>query len=342
MASVDGKATPELIDLMLQLAQGGIGLMVTGLATVNREVTPGPGHLHAYGNDILPSLASMTAAVHDAGGRIVLQIGHAGGFSQSPKGDDGRVESGRVGPSAMKLSAGLLWRELSSDEIATIVKDFEKASHQAQKGGFDGVQIHAAHGYLLSQFLSPFYNRRRDRYGGSTENRARIVLEILKAIHRSVEREYPIFMKMNSEDFIEGGLSIDEMTKLARLFQEGGVDAIELSGGGPPPARYLPSRPGSLKPEAEGYYNEAARRFKEEVDIPLILGGGIRSFHVADRLIAEGLADYISFCRPLIREPGLGGRWKSGDRQPSGCVSCNLCYQRLKEGREFRCRAEKS
>jgi 2,4-dienoyl-CoA reductase-like NADH-dependent reductase (Old Yellow Enzyme family) len=100
------------------------------------------------------------------------------------------------------------------------------------------------------------------------------------------------------------------------------LDAIELSGGGPPPAKHLPARPGRLKPEDEGYYNEAAKRFKEEVNIPLILGGGIRSMGVAYGLIAEGLADYLAFCRPLIREPGLAKRWKSGDVRPSGCVSC--------------------
>jgi 2,4-dienoyl-CoA reductase-like NADH-dependent reductase (Old Yellow Enzyme family) len=336
MASVEGMATPELIDVMVQLARGGIGLIITGLATINRAGTPGPRHLLACGDDVLTSMISMTTAVHDAGGRIVLQIGHAGGFSEPPQRD-----ARRVGPSALKLSDGLSWRELSSDQIAAIVKDFERASFQSQEAGFDGVQIHAAHGYLLSQFLSPFYNRRRDSYGGNTENRARIVQEILKAIRRSVGKEYPILLKMNSEDFIEGGLSIDEMVKLARLLQDAGVDAIELSGGGPPPAKHLPCRPSRLKPEDEGYYREAAKRFKEDVYLPLMLGGGIRSLGVAERLIAEGLADCLTFCRPLIREPALVNRWKSGDSRPSGCISCNLCYRRLKEGKEFRCWAKR-
>ena len=127
------------------------------------------------------------------------------------------------------------------------------------------------------------------------------------------------------------------MLKLAKLFQDASLDAIELSGGGLPPAKYLPNRPGRLKPEDEGYYKEAAKRFKEEVNIPLMLGGGIRTLGKADRLITEGLADYLTFCRPLIREPGLANRWKSGDSRGSGCISCNLCYQRLKEGKEFRC-----
>jgi 2,4-dienoyl-CoA reductase-like NADH-dependent reductase (Old Yellow Enzyme family) len=336
MASVGGKTTPELIDVMVQLARGGMGLIITGLAAVNREGTPGPRHLLACSDDILTSMISMTTAVHDADGRIILQIGHAGGFSQPPEGD-----KGRVGPSALELSDGVSWQEISNKQIAAIVKDFEKASYQSKKAGFDGVQIHAAHGYLLSQFLSPFYNRRRDSYGGNTENRARIVREILKAIRRSVGKKYPILLKMNSEDFIEGGLSIDEMAELARLLQDAGLDAIELSGGGLPPARYLPCRLGRLKPEDEGYYKEAAKRFKEEVDLPLMLGGGVRSLDVAERLIAEGLADCLTFCRPLIREPGLVNRWKSGDSRPSGCISCNLCYQRLKEGKEFRCWAKK-
>lgn len=117
---------------------------------------------------------------------------------------------------------------------------------------------------------------------------------------------------------------------------------LELSGRGSPPAKYLSSRPSRLKPEDEGYHKEAEKRFQEGVNIPLMLGGGIRSFDVTDRLIAEGLADYLTFCRPLIRAPGLANRWKSGDSRPSGCVSCNLCYQRLKEGKEFRCWAKNS
>jgi 2,4-dienoyl-CoA reductase-like NADH-dependent reductase (Old Yellow Enzyme family) len=335
-ASTSGSVTPELTSIMKRLVEGDVGLIIAGIASVTRDGSPGPNHLILSKNEDLNELTTMVEEVHDIGGKIVLQIGHAGLFSQLPD----RINE-NLGPSPIKLESGHSCREMNRGDILEVISEFENAANVARNAHFDGVQIHAAHGYLLSQFLSPFYNRRQDDYGGNMTNRAKIICEIIRAIREAVGTQYPLLMKLNSEDFIDGGLTIEEMIKVAGLFREAGVDAIELSGGGYPPAKYLPIRLGHLNPNEEGYYREAARRFKETIHLPLMLNGGIRSYEVASQLVNGCLADYITFCRPLIREPDLIKRWRLGDKRPSQCISCNLCFYRLKEGKDFRCWAEK-
>ncbi|MCP4312872.1 MAG: NADH:flavin oxidoreductase, partial [Bacteroidetes bacterium] len=178
----------------------------------------------------------------------------------------------------------------------------------------DGIQIHAAHGYLLSQFLSPFFNKREDEYGGSIENRGRIVLEVVQSVREAVGDQFPVLVKINAEDFLDGGFCVDDMLDVARMLEKSSVDAIELSGGtilgmlmGTPNISF--SRIGD-----EGiYYEAAAKRYKGEIRIPLMLVGGIRSYEVSQRLVEEGVTDYVSLCRPLIREPDLIKRWELGD-----------------------------
>ena len=196
-----------------------------------------------------------------------------------------------------------------------------------------------AHGYLLSQFVSPHFNRRTDQYGGTTKNRARIVLRILEQIRESLGEAFHVQVKLNSEDFIDNGLTVAEMLRLADLFAQTGIDAIELSGGTTDPyGDQFPVRKGSpLRERDEVYYREAARRFREQIDVPLILVGGIRSYEVAKGLIDERFADYIALCRPLIREPHLIARWKSGDTRKSQCDSCVQCLQRIRRGEGMCC-----
>ena len=224
-------------------------------------------------------------------------------------------------------------------EIDQVVEAFGKAAGRAKKAGFDGVQLHAAHGYLLSQFLSPFFNKRTDNYGGSIENRARILLEAFHAVRNEVGEEYPVFVKINSEDFVEGGLTVAEMLQVCAMLEKAGVDAIEMSGGTIyASGAYSSCRVGALdSPEKEVYYKEAAVRYKEKINVPLILVGGIHSFGVSEHLISEGVADFISICRPLIREPNLIKRWKDGDTAPPACVYCNGCFGPGLKGKGVQC-----
>ena len=338
MAGMDGSCTRELIDITAGLAEGGVGLIITGHAYVSPEGQAGPLQIGVHSDEMLPGLTQMTAAVHQAGGKVALQIAHAGcyGFASSTG-----IEA--VGPSPGIADKTPPCRELTIDEINGICTAFGKAAGRAKAAGFDAVQIHSAHGYLLSEFLSPFFNRRTDQYGGSVENRARIVLEVLRSVRCAVGNDYPVLIKLNSQDFIDGGLSVDDMLTIAALLEKEGIDAVEMSGG----TLYLSGefsaiRTGALaKQEEEVYYRDAAASFKAALTVPLILVGGIRSIEVAETVISDGNADYISLCRPLIREPGLINRWRSGDRRKAGCLSENACFGPLMKGDGLTCPVKK-
>jgi 2,4-dienoyl-CoA reductase-like NADH-dependent reductase (Old Yellow Enzyme family) len=190
----------------------------------------------------------------------------------------------------------------------------------------------------LSEFLSPFYNKRKDEYGGSIENRTRIVLEVVQNIKDAVRPQFPVIIKLNSEDFINGGVSVDDMLQVALMLGKAGIDAIELSGG-TIRALYMgsPNTSFSRTEKKEVYYREAAKRYKEKIDVPLILVGGIRSYEVAKQLVEEGITDYVSLCRPLIREPDLINRWKAGDTRKADCISDNACFKPGIEGKGVYC-----
>jgi 2,4-dienoyl-CoA reductase-like NADH-dependent reductase (Old Yellow Enzyme family) len=337
MANGDGSCTPELTDYMVQLARGGVGLIITGHTYVSAEGQAGPRQLAVYRDDFTAGLADMVSAVHKAGGKIVMQLAHAG--CQAVRGLTGQEA---LGPSVMTDKEGPINREMTLEDIGKVVESFGNGAVRAEKAGFDGVQIHGAHGYLLSQFVSPFFNKRKDDYGGTVENRARIILEILRTIKARVRADFPVMIKMNSQDFVEGGLSAEEGIKTAAILAESGFDAIEFSGGTIYSGKLSPVRPGKLdNPDEEVYYRNEAEKYKKAVGVPLMLVGGIRSFEVAENLVENGTADYISLCRPLIREPGLVNRWKSGDLRKASCLSDNQCFRPAMAGEGIYCVVEK-
>jgi len=246
-----------------------------------------------------------------------------------------------LGPSVMKNEKGLFCRAMTEQEIDRVISDFGHAAIRAREAGFDGIQLHAAHSYLMSQFLSPFYNKREGDYGGSVENRARIVVEVLSTVRSEVGEDYPVMIKMNSEDFVDGGFSIDEMLQTSAMLEKAGIDAIELSGGTRYSGKYGAVRQNTpTTEEEEVYYLQAAQRYKKHIKVPLMLVGGIRSYEVAEKLVAEGVTDYISLSRPLIREPHLIERWKAGDKRKATCISCNLCMRTAREEHSLYCAVE--
>jgi len=337
MAHDDGSCTEKLINLMVQLAQGGVGLIISGNTCVSPEGQSGPRHLAIHDDKFIPGFSEMAKAVHNAGGKIVVQIAHGG--CQAIKALTGKQA---MGPSALGGEIDPRCREMNIGEICMVVDAFGQAALRAKKAGCDGVQIHAAHGYLLSQFLSPFFNKREDAYGGSTENRARIVREVLQSIRGYSGTDFPVMIKMNSSDFLEGGLDVDGMLATASLLENDGIDAIELSGGTICSGKYLPIRSCKIASEEdEVYYLDAARMYKKRIRVPLMLVGGIRSLSVAERLVRENLTDYVSLSRPLIREPNLINRWKSGDTRKSECRSDNLCFNAAMSGEGIYCVVER-
>jgi 2,4-dienoyl-CoA reductase-like NADH-dependent reductase (Old Yellow Enzyme family) len=335
MATDDGAVTPKLVETMEALAQGGVGMIITGHAYVFPQGQAGPWQLGIYSDDLIDGLKTMTDAVHGKGGKIVVQLAHAGHFAAE--------KLTKTPPWVASAYGGLSdspRHEVTQADISELVAAFAAAATRAKSAGFDGVQIHAAHGYLLSQFLSPVFNRRTDEYGGSIENRSRIHMEVLKAIRDAVGDDYPVLIKINCQDFQEDGLTREEALQVCKRLADNGMDAIELSGGTLTGGKLSPSRTGITSSEKEAYFKEEAAAIKREIDIPLILVGGLRSLEIANQMVEQGRADYISMCRPLIREPGLVNRWRSGDTAPAACKSDNLCFRPAMTGKGIYCVVE--
>jgi 2,4-dienoyl-CoA reductase-like NADH-dependent reductase (Old Yellow Enzyme family) len=335
MAAEDGGCTPTLIDLMARLAKGGVGLIISSHAYVLQDGQAGPWQLGIYKDELIPGLRDMTAAVHDNGGKIVMQLAH-GGYYSHPK----LIGKTPKAPSKAEHMSKTPREEMSEDDILKVIGAFESAAQRAKNAGFDGVQIHSAHGYLLSQFLSPAFNQRNDQYGGDIQNRARVHIAVLQGVRRAVGDDYPVLIKMNCQDFIENGLTAEDSLEVAKMLVAEGIDAIELSGGILSSPKLSPSRLGIKTEDKEAYFQENAGVFKAQLDVPLILVGGNRSFAVAERLVRDGVADYISMSRPFIREPDLIKRWESGDRSRATCVSDNMCFGPASKGQGIYCVAE--
>lgn len=335
MAADDGSCTPRLTGLMASLAKGGVGLIISSHAYVLQKGQAGPWQLGIYKDELVPGLQDMTAAVHDNGGKIVMQLAH-GGYYSHPK----LIGQTPKGPSKAESMSKSPRDEMSETDILNVISAFESAAQRAKAAGFDGVQIHSAHGYLLSQFLSPAFNQRPDKYGGSIQNRASVHIAVLQGVRRAVGDDYPILIKMNCQDFIDNGLTAEDSLEVAKMLAAEGIDAIELSGGILSSPKLSPSRLGIKTEDQEAYFREDARKFKSQLDIPLILVGGNRSFTVAEGLVQDGVADYISMSRPFIREPDLINRWKSGNLAKASCVSDNMCFGPASKGLGIYCVTE--
>lgn len=286
MAGVDGAVTPKLMETMTALANGGVGLIISSQAYVSPEGQAAPWQLGIHKDELMGGLHQLTSSIHAAGGKIVVQIAQAGYLAAaSLSGWTPVVVSDFEG--LMKLPR----KEMTAMDIRNIVTAFACAARRAKASGFDGIQLHAAHGYLLNQFLSPAFNRRQDEYGDSVANRARILLEILRAVREAVGKDFPVLVKMNSRDFVENGLTLEDSRRTARFLVDAGIDAIELSGGMVVSGKLSPSRTGIHSNEKEAYFRDEARAFKAQISVPLILVGGIRSLETAECLMEEGIAD---------------------------------------------------
>ncbi|MFQ5483851.1 MAG: NADH:flavin oxidoreductase [Desulfobacterales bacterium] len=332
LADADGGCTPELVDLIVELAKGGIGLIITGHTYVTPAGQATPRQLGLYKDSLTEGLKEMTEAAHREGAKIILQLAHGGLMARSKL-----TGTAPQGPSTETGQDDDPGREMSVDEIGETVAAFGHAAGRAKAAGFDGVQIHAAHGYLLNQFLSPAFNRREDRYGGPIANRARLLLEVYQSIRHAVGRYYPVFIKINSDDFLTKGLILSDAIRIAILLDRAGADAIEVSGGTFVSGQLGPCRNKITFQRDQAYFRKAARLLRAAVKAPVILVGGIRSYLLAERLIVEGVADYISLCRPLIREPGLIKRWMLGDLRNATCISCNACFGPAMSGKGIYC-----
>lgn len=313
--------TDRLAELYERLAKGGVGLIITGYAYVRNDGKSSPRQAGIYDDKFISAYKRITDRLKPYGSKIVLQIAH-GGRQSRPE----LCEGTPLGPSPVTdKSTGITPREMEVEDILDIIRCFGLAARRAREAGFHGVQLHAAHGYLLSQFISPYTNRRGDEWGGGVKNRARALLETLKECRRQVGEDYPILVKLNSEDSLPGGLEITEAVEIAKMLDKAGIDAIEVSGG---MIESWPSsaRPDIDSPEKEGYFASNAQEIKKAVSVPIICVGGIRSLKVMESIVSNGKADMVSMSRPFIREPDLVEKFKKKLSTKSACISCNQCW----------------
>lgn len=318
-----GHMTEELFQIYEDLARGGVGTIITGLAFVTDLEQPAPGQMGISDDSFIDDYKKLTGMSHRYNANMILQITCLG--SQTFLNDSG----GKImwGPSAVEeLSYKTIPQEMTTQDIRLAQTAFADAALRAKKAGFDGVQMHVAHGYLLSKFLTPYYNTRKDGYGGSIDNRARMVLETYQAIRAKVGTEYPVLVKINSDDYMSQGMSFAECKYVCQRLAEAGVNAIEISGGS------RSSRPNEgpiriITPKQEAYFKPYAAEIAQKINVPVILVGGNRDFKILTEIINQTAIEYIALARPLLCESNLINRWQSGDLQHAKCISCNKCFR---------------
>lgn len=324
-ADVDGFVTDALVEFYKELTRGGIGLIITGNALVHVSGRSVPQMLCIHNDHYIDRLKRLTDAIHSLDGKVVIQLVH-GGRQCFPilLGGERPLAPSEVYDPVTKV----IPKAMSNEEIWEIIEAFGDAARRAMYAGFDGVQIHGAHGYLVSEFLSPHTNRRDDYWGGDEERRFHFLEEVYKAMRSEVGNNYPILIKINADDFIEGGLRPEESLRISKRLEELGIDAIEISGGMYESGTKT-AQPNILNKEQEAYFRDSSRLFKKELNVPIMLVGGIRSKDVAEDILERGDADLISLSRPLIREPDLPNKFLAG-KEKADCISCNGCMRFMK------------
>ncbi|GAB6096747.1 NADH:flavin oxidoreductase [Desulfatiferula olefinivorans] len=324
-AEESGHMTDKIMALYENLAKGGVGAIITGYAFVMKHEQPSPRMFGAYDADVVESFRPLTQRVHALGSAIFLQLVYGGSFTWH---DVGTREI--WGPSAVlnKIS-GITPKAMTLDDIRALVTAFGEAARRAMDCGFDGVQIHAGHGYLLNQFLSPSFNIRDDQYGGTAENRGRIIEEVFDSIKAHTRPDYPVLIKLNCSDFMgDRGFVFSECKALCRRLSDKGITAVEISGG-PVFRAPKPEKEPTLTVDAvdrESYFSAYAREIAAAVSAPVILVGGNRSVPVMEGLLADTDIAYFSLSRPLFSQPDLINVWAGDPAAKPRCTSCGQCF----------------
>jgi 2,4-dienoyl-CoA reductase-like NADH-dependent reductase (Old Yellow Enzyme family) len=317
-ADNEGRVTPAMKEIYRDLSKGGVGLIITGYMGLSASDNFAPGTITAGTDEAAGSLTELAQTVHESGCKIMAQISHVGSQLTSAPSQTVLAPSDVIDP-----INGIKPTPFTRDQVQVLVKEFAQAALGLKNSGFDGVQLHGAHGYLLSKFLSPVFNKRRDEYGGCPKNNVRIIVEIIEAVKKECGKDFPVWIKLNSSDFgrEENAYDVDGFLTTARAVAAAGIDAIELSGG-TMTGLHSPCRPKSH----QAYHLEYAQRLALEVDIPIVLVGGFRSLDLIETALGKKNIQAVSLSRPLIREPGLVNRWSEGDRSDAACVACNGCF----------------
>ena len=333
----DGKVTPPLVKLYRELAKGGTGLIISGYSYVREDGKQLPGKMGICDESQVAGLKELTDAVHHEGGKIFCQLVHAGGQTTSKV-----IGSQPLVPSLTDFAGYQdTPREMTTAEVKELVAAFGEAAARAVKAGFDGVQLHGAHGYLINQFLSPLCNQRNDEYGGSLQNRMKFLEEVYSEVRAAVGEDYPVTIKLTLSDHLENGLTTDDGVVVAKRLDELGIDAIEVSSGTAVSGDMSPVRTRIDTPDKEAYNAALAEAVKNVVKVPVMTIGGLRSGTILQQLLDNHSADMLSFSRPLIREPGLPIKWQEDASYVATCISCNGCFRPGLKGEGIRCVIDK-
>lgn len=349
----DGKVTDNLIEHHRRVAQGGVGMTTVAYCSVSYDGRAF-GHELWIRPELIPDLRRLTDAVHDEGAAVSIQIGHCGFFS-NPREIGRRPLGASVKFCLFRLS---LCQSMSETQINEKIEDFARAAEMAKEAGFDAVEIHAGHGYLLSQFLSPWTNHRRDQYGGSLENRLRFPLAVIRRVRQTVGEGFPILVKMNARDGIRGGLGLDEAVQIARQFETAGASALMPSCGftaksplymmrGKVPTREMAANQTDwllrLGMSLFGWFMVQRYRFdrlyllseaiciQKAVEIPVVYVGGVLRMEDMQYVLSQGF-QFIQIGRATVRDPDFVKRLQTGEITHSDCDQCNRCIATMDAG----------
>ena len=302
LAGFDGSISDEAYDIYGEIARGGIGAVIIGFTDVSDDDHYIHGAMRLSRDDLIPKYKKLVDIIHAEGCPVISQLAMGAYYRKLPNGIVKQVEPDNM----------------THDEIKHVIDMFINAAIRAEKAGCDGVQIHAAHFFFLSRFISPRVNRRDDIYGGDMMRRSRILTEILSGIKSECPGLH-VSVKINSSDFTLGGLEEDESLEICKLLAENGIDSIEVSGNG--------TSVEGIRPHInEAYFLDFAANLAENVNVPVILVGGLRSVQTMQEILDKTKIELLSLSRPLLREPDLPEKFRSGESSESKCISCNACY----------------
>jgi 2,4-dienoyl-CoA reductase-like NADH-dependent reductase (Old Yellow Enzyme family) len=331
LAEKYGYVGERLLKMYEELAKGGTGLIITGAAAMDPGAAGGPYQVCLYEDSHMLGHKRLVDLIHDYDDtKVAIQYNHIGRLGYHPKYPN-------IAPSPVPYKGtGLTPQELTTDGVREVITKFIEAGLRAYECGYDMIQLHAAHGYFLNSFISPHTNLRSDEFGGSVQGRVKILVDIHNGIRDELGNQFPIIIKLQSQDFIPDGISEKEGFEIAKIIADSGFDGIEPSGGGRESIEFtknaLPSKI-IKKVDDENYFLPFAKKIKPFMkNCALILVGGIRNPIIAEKILQEGDTDFISLCRPLIYEPELPNRWKNGDLSPAKCISCNSCLAVMERG----------
>jgi 2,4-dienoyl-CoA reductase-like NADH-dependent reductase (Old Yellow Enzyme family)/thioredoxin reductase len=329
----DGTVSDRAIAYYAARARGGAGLIITETSPVNLSGRHRTRGICAYDDSFLPGLRRLADAVHGEGGAMALQLHHAGRLA------DPDISGGpALAPSPIaRTRGGPVPKEMSLEEIGKTIADFASAARRAQRAGFDAVEVHGAHGYLIHQFFSPRLNRRKDVYGGSSENRGRLALEVLRRVRKEVGEAFPVIFRLSAQEYVEGGYLLEEAVDWAVEAERAGASALHVSGG---TTESLAGSARVIPPMVfpEGFHLPLAAAIKQRVRIPVIAVGRLGSPEVAEQVLREGAADLVAAGRAFLCDPDWPRKALQGEADRiRPCVACNHCIWRLFQQEDLTC-----